>query len=118
MKKILFIFVIISLTLTGCASKLEEISEEIDDAKLVYPDSKDVIVTLEKFNKLSSGLSEDEVWDIFGGKCTNTGTTDLGIGSEYVTVSYGCNGNGSIGSNVVLMFQGGKLKTMSQIGLK
>lgn len=84
----------------------------------IYPDSKDVTVTLEEFNKLKSGMTESEVWDIIGGKCTNTGTTDLGIGSEYVTVSYGCNGNGSVGANVILMFQGGKLNTMSQTGLK
>lgn len=63
-------------------------------------------------------MTEDEVWDIIGGVCTNTGTTDLGIGSEYVTISYGCNGNGGIGSNVILMFQGGEHSTFSQIGLK
>lgn len=63
-------------------------------------------------------MTENEVWNVVGGQCTNTGTTDLGIGSEYVTVSYGCNGTGSVGANVVLMFQGGKLKTMSQTGLE
>ena len=45
-------------------------------------------------------------------------TTDLGIVSQYVTISYRYNGNGSIGSNVILMFQGRKLNTMSQVGLK
>ena len=102
------------LAFTGCAEQ----NDSIDDISYVYPDSKDVIVTLDEFNNLQSGMSEDEVWDIIGGKCTNTGTTDMGIGDEYVTVSYGCNGNGSIGANVILMVQGGKLVTMNQTGLK
>ena len=51
-------------------------------------------------------MTEDEIWNIIGGVCTNTGT------------SYGCNGNGEIGSNVILMFQGGELSTFSQIDLE
>lgn len=113
MKKIILICIlmIVPMLLTGC-------TEELDDIEYAYPDSKAVVVDLEKYNKLSSGMTEKQVWDILGGECTNTGTTDLGMGSEYVTKSYGCNGNGGIGSNVVLMFQGGKLMTMSQIDLK
>lgn len=104
---------------TGCdTEKLDTLNETLDDASYVYPDSKDVTVTLAEFNQLSSGMTEQEVWNIIGGQCTNTGTTDLGIGEEYKTVSYGCNGEGSIGANVILMFQGGKLTTMNQTGLK
>lgn len=103
------------LTISGCS---EDISDKLEDTQYVYPDSKDVIVTLDEYKQLKSGMTEQEVWDIIGGKCTNTGTTDLGIGEQYITISYGCNGNGNTGSNVILMFQGGKLNTMSQIGLK
>lgn len=106
------------LILTGCTEELEDLENELDDAQYVYPDSKDVTVTLDEYNQLESGMTEQQVWDIIGGQCTNTGTTDLGIGDQYVTISYGCNGNGSIGANVILMFQGGKLSTMSQTGLK
>ena len=120
MKKlfIIFLFLGVPLFLTGCTEELQDLSSELDDAQYVYPDSKNVIVTLEEYNQLTSGMTEAEVWEIIGGQCTNTGTTDLGIGSEYVTVSYGCNGNGGIGANVILMFQGGKLTTMNQTGLK
>lgn len=148
MKKILTIFTILtlSLVLTGCTDELENLSNEINDVKNevndvysdikdsssestdsstetekgsnVYPDSKDVVVTLDEYNQLSTGMTESEVWNIIGGQCTKTGTTDLGIGSEYITVSYGCNGSGTIGANAILMFQGGELKTMSQFGLK
>lgn len=120
MKKIFFVIalILVPLMLTGCTENLDDISDELDEIEYVYPDSKDVVVTLEEYNQLSSGMTEQQVWDVIGGQCTNTGTTDLGIGSEYVSVSYGCNGNGTVGSNVVLMFQGGKLSTLSQIGLK
>ena len=120
MKKILSIFLIliISFVLTGCTEELEDLSNELDETQYVYPDSKDVTVTLDEYNQLKSGMTESEVWEIIGGQCTNTGTTDMGIGNQYVTVSYGCNGNGSLGANVILMFQGGKLTTMSQTGLK
>lgn len=120
MKKMIFLvaLMLVPLMLTGCTEELENLENELDEAQYVYPDSKDVIVTLDEYNQLKSGMTEQQVWDIIGGQCTNTGTTDLGIGDQYVTVSYGCNGNGSIGANVILMFQGGKLSIMSQTGLK
>ena len=115
MKKLFVALLMSFLILSGCTDELES---DLEDIKYAYPDSKDVIVTLSEYNELSSGMKEQEVWDISGGECTKTGTTDLGIGNQYVTITYGCNGNGTAGSNVVLMFQGGKLSTMSQIGLK
>lgn len=120
MKKIAFIMAVMlaPLMLTGCTEELEDLSNDLKDAEYVYPDSKDVVVSLEQYNNLSSGMTEQQVWDVIGGKCTNTGTTDIGMGEQYVTVSYGCNGNGGVGSNVILMFQGGTLYTKSQIGLK
>ena len=117
-KLLLFLLLITTFILTGCSDEFENFSSNLADSQYVYPDSKDVIVTMDEYNQLKSGLTEKEVWSIVGGQCTKTGTTDLGIGSKYITVTYGCNGNGSIGSNVVLMFQGGKLSTMSQVGLK
>lgn len=119
MKKIFVVmFLLSSFTLTGCTEELEDLENELQEVQYVYPDSKDVIVTLEEYNQLESGMTEQQVWDIIGGQCTNTGTTDLGIGDQYVTISYGCNGNGSVGANVILMFQGGSLSVMSQTGLK
>lgn len=112
---------LILINTTGCAKELKELEklqDDLEDIEYVYPDNKDVVVTLDEYNKLSSGMSEQEVWDIIGGKCTNLGTTDLGIGQQYITSSYGCNGNGVVGSNVSLIFQGGKLKSLAQVGLR
>lgn len=110
MKRILLLGGLCLLCLTGC-------TEEVDNLTYTYPDSKDVIVTLDNYNKIKTGMNEQEVWDIIGGKCTNTGTTDMQIGEKYITVTYGCNGKGSTGANVILMFQGGKLTNKTQAGL-
>lgn len=117
MKKMLFLIIMLTfmLFLTGCTENLEN---AIDDATYAYPSSKETIVTLKEYNNLKSGMTEQEVWNIIGGKCTSTGTTDLGMGDKYVTNSYGCNGYGTTGANVILMFQGGKLISFNQAGLK
>lgn len=120
-KYFLLILMLILFNTTGCAKELKELKElqdDLDDIEYVYPDNKDVVVTLEEYNKLVSGMTEQEVWNIIGGECTNLSTTDLGIGQQYITSSYGCNGNGYVGSNVALIFQGGKLKSLAQIGLR
>ena len=109
----LFAILFIVIMTTGC-----DFDMEVDDLSYAYPDSKDTIVTLEEFNQLKTGMSENEVWNIIGGKCTLTGETSIDGLEEYKTISYGCNGKGKIGANVILMFQGGKLSTMSQAGLK
>lgn len=66
--------------LSGCTEELEDLANDLYDAQYVYPENKDVVVTLEEYDKLETGMSEQEVWDIVGGKCTNTGETDLGMG--------------------------------------
>ena len=103
--------ILVCFSLTGCTEELENITYP-------YPDSKEILVTLEEFNEIQTGMTEQEVWDIIGGQCTNTGTTDVGIGEKYVTVTYGCNGDGKTGANVILMFQGQKLTSKTQVGLK
>ena len=109
MKKIClgtFAALFIVVAMTGC------------DSYYAYPDSKDTIVTLEEFNQLETGMTEEEVWDIIGGECTLDAETSIDGLEEYKTVSYGCNGKGSTGANVQLIFQGGKLDTKVQVGLK
>ena len=107
----LLMAVLVAGIATGCSSS-------IDDITYPYPDSKDTMVTLEEFNQLENGMTEDEVWEIIGGKCTLTGETAIGDYEEYATISYGCNGDGQTGANVILMFQGGELTTKTQAGLK
>ncbi len=138
MKKLLIIFLSIILLTTGCGKSpiddikdnikedikdnLEDIKNDLEDisneANYPYQDSKDTVITLDKYNQINNGMTEQEVWDLIGGQCTNISTTDLGIGAEYVTSAYGCNGKGNVGANAMLTFQGGKLISKSQAGLK
>lgn len=103
------------ICLTACGNSLKL---NIDETTYPYPDSKDTLVTMSEYKELNTGMTEKEVWDIIGGECTKTSTTDVGSGEEYITTSYGCNGSGSEGATVILMFLGGKLSTLTQVGLQ
>lgn len=82
-----------------------------------YPDDKKVTVTLAEFEKIQNGMTLAEVEKIIGGPCTMN--SELGEkGTALYTVSYGCNGEGTIGANAMFMYQAGKLMTKSQAGLK
>ncbi|MFI3260911.1 MAG: hypothetical protein R3Y13_04275 [bacterium] len=105
----------ISLLTFGCE---DELLTKLESASYVYPDSKDVFVTIDLYEKIEAGMTQSQVWEILGGECTETGVTNTALGDEYITESYGCNAEGTIGANVVLVFQGGKLTTKTQSGLQ
>ena len=82
-----------------------------------YPDEEGVTVTLAEFEKIQNGMTQAEVEAIIGGACTMN--SEVGEkGTAIYTVSYGCNGKGTLGANALFMYQGGKLMTKSQAGLK
>ena len=111
MKKILSLVLVgaIGFVITGC--------DTVDDVKYAYPDSKEVVVDLETYNKLENGMTEAEVWDITGGKCTLSSESGT-KGEQYYVAIYGCNGKGKTGANVLLTFSGDKLNSKTQAGLK
>lgn len=79
-----------------------------------YDDSS---ITLSEFNSLRTGMTYLEVVDIIGGYGTLLSETDLGIGLEYITKIYQWDGEGSLGANANVTFQGGKLISKAQYGL-
>lgn len=113
-KNLILILLLVLIFSTGCSDSIVE----LEDITYPYPDTKDLLVTLDNFEKISTGMSLDEVWEVVGGVCSSIGVVDSGLGDEYISESYGCNGDGSIGANVLLTFQGGKLVTKVQSGLK
>lgn len=115
---LLIVIGICTLSIINARGWFGKESNFLNENTYAYPDSKNTIVTLSKYNLLDTGMTEQEVWDIIGGKCTNTGTTDIGAGDEFITITYGCNGKGRVGANVILIFQGGKLYSKSQAGLQ
>ncbi|BDG48752.1 DUF3862 domain-containing protein [Parageobacillus sp. KH3-4] len=76
-----------------------------------------VTITKEEFDKIQNGMTYEQVKQIVGGeghKVSETGKP----GTPEHTVMYDYQGEGDIGVNASLMFQGGKLINKSQFGLK
>ena len=75
-------------------------------------------ITLSEFDQIKTGMSYSQVCEIIGGKGELMSSVDLDIGSEYATQLYTWEGNGYTGSNANVTFQGGKVVSKAQIGLK
>ena len=74
-------------------------------------------ISMKEFETIQTGMSYKEVVKIIGGEGemqSETGTK----GDEYYTVAYKWNGEKGFGSNAIIMFQGDKLDTKAQAGLK
>lgn len=74
-------------------------------------------ITLEEFEAVKTGMSYDEVVAIIGGDGIASSEVDLGVGNEYKTAMYIWDGEGSLGANANITFQGGKVVSKAQIGL-
>lgn len=75
-------------------------------------------ITLEEFNAIKTGMEYQEVFDIVGGRGEILSEVDLGLGDEYVTIMFTWKGEGSLGANANVTFQGGKVTTKAQFGLE
>lgn len=74
-------------------------------------------MTLAKFTEIKNGMSYAQVTAIMGGE--GAMSSEVGSpGDPYYTVAYTYTGIGYLGANAILMFQGGKLNTKSQMGCK
>jgi hypothetical protein len=106
MKKIMYLLSIgIMVILMGCGSVSMPAA------------SKGATITKAEFDKIQNGMSYDEVTAIIGGQGelqVEGGTK----GNPDYTASYSYKGDGDIGANAQLMFQGGKLNMKAQMGLK
>lgn len=75
-------------------------------------------ISLEEFNKIETGMTYQEVCKIIGGEGTLSSSVDMGVGSEYKTEIYQWSGEGAIGANANVTFQGGVVVSKAQFGLK
>lgn len=80
--------------------------------------SNDPTITLEEFNQITNGMTYQEVVDIVGGPGEMLSESDLGLGPEYASAMYMWEGEGSIGANANVMFQGGIVSSKAQFGLE
>ncbi|MFE5324190.1 hypothetical protein ACFQ88_36470 [Paenibacillus sp. NPDC056579] len=94
----LLICVAIAITAAGCG------------------DAPNAKITKAKFEKLESGMTYEKATEIIGGEGELMAETGK-KGEEMYIVTYQYKGDG-LGSNAILVFQGGKLQVKSQNGLK
>lgn len=115
MKKIivLFLIIVLNITLYSCGTPNDIIKGT--DADIINSEAS---ISLAEFNKIETGMTYEEVCDIVGGEGTLGSSVDIGMGDEYKTEIYQWTGDGSIGANANVTFQGGKAVSKAQIGLK
>ena len=115
MKKIavLFLIIVLNISLCSCGNPNDIIKGT--DADIINSEAS---ISLEEFNKIETGMTYKEVCDIVGGEGTLGSSVDVGVGDEYKTEIYQWTGDGSIGANANVTFQGGKVVSKAQIGLK
>ena len=71
-------------------------------------------ISITEYESITNGMTYEEVCDIIGGEGELLANTDL----DLVTESYSWEGEGSVGANALIMFQGGKVISKSQAGLE
>lgn len=92
-------------------------SAPVKTEKSKEPENKSAI-SLSEFNQIDTGMTYDEVVAIIGSDGEVLSEVDLGTGEEYKTIMYTWKGKGSIGANANITFQGGKVISKAQLGLK
>ena len=72
-------------------------------------------LNLEKFNKIETGMTYDQVVEIIGEEGTVLSESEI---ANIKTAIYSWYGEGSIGANANVTFQNGKVTAKAQFGLK
>lgn len=97
---------------------ITEASEKETSATTEAPKNSGKI-TMAEFEQIKSGMTYEEVVAIVGGEGELSSEVDIGIGEEYVTQIYIWYGEGLFtAGNANVTFQGGKVVSKAQFGLK
>ena len=114
MKKIAILFLIIALNLALCSCGTPNDIIKGTGADIINSEAS---ISLEEFNKIETGMTYKQVCDIVGGEGSLGSSVDIG-GADFKTELYQWTGSGSLGANANVTFQGGKVISKAQIGLK
>jgi hypothetical protein len=91
------------------------VSGDIDDAATVAGRGDGVEMTLEEYDAIKTGMPLETVEDIAGG----AGALSSSVGTgELRTEIYSWDGAGALGANALVTFQGGRVTTKAQAGLR
>lgn len=83
-----------------------------------YAEYNPPTMSLAEFNAITNGMNVQEVADIVGSSGTLISEVDLGLGYSHRTLMFQWDGEGSIGANANVTFQGGEVISKAQFGLE
>ncbi|MEK3955348.1 DUF3862 domain-containing protein [Psychrobacillus sp. FSL K6-1464] len=89
----------------------------LNKSQVGVSNGSDVTITLDEFNNIANGMTEEEVFEIVGG-AGDISSESGDKGTDFYTIMYEYSGEDGFGANASLMFQGGKLQNKSQFGLE
>lgn len=110
---VLLLAAVLSMCLCCCGTPNDLIKGT--DADIIKSEAS---ISLSEFNQIETGMTYEEVCNIVGGEGTLSSSVDLGLGDSFKTEIYQWTGDGIIGANANVTFQGGKVMSKAQIGLQ
>ena len=110
-----FLILFVSISTFFCIYNLFD-NGTVEETLKVVP--SDAAISLEEFNKIETGMTYEEVCEIIGGNGVLNSSVDLDMGDDYKTELYTWDGEGELGANANITFQGGKVIAKAQIGLR
>lgn len=122
LKKIFTVCGVIAILIVGLALAMDRDSKPTGNTSGSTSTTSTTVdkkptITKAEFDKIENGMTYEEVSKIIGGPgevLSETGQK----GDSLYTVMYMWEGEGSTGANANFMFQGGKLQSKAQMGLK
>ncbi len=115
-----FLVLIIIVAIAGGASTTKNKDNNTNNGSTTNEtntstEQKQEKLNLEKFNKIQTGMTYEEVVAIIGEEGTVVSESEIG---NIKTTLYSWYGEGTIGANASITFQNGKVTSKAQLGLK
>jgi len=113
-----WVIIIIIIAIIATGGKGSNTNNQTTETSTVKTEEKqENKITLEKFNKIETGMSYEQVVEIIGEEGTTLSETNISNNEKYHTVIYSWKAENGI-ANANVTFQGGKVISKAQIGLK
>lgn len=112
---VIVVIIIAVIATIGKEPNGEQIAKEV--SVIENENKQEEKITLEKFNKIETGMSYEQVIEIIGEEGTTLSETNISNDEKYHTVMYSWKAKNGI-ANANVTFQGNKVISKAQIGLK
>ncbi|MCI8470341.1 MAG: DUF3862 domain-containing protein [Clostridia bacterium] len=92
-------------------------NQTTDTSTTATDEKQDTKITLEKFEKIETGMSYEQVVEIIGEEGSTISETNITNDEKYHTIMYSWKAKNGI-ANANVTFQGNKVISKAQVGLK